>query len=82
MRELLVTVEYRNGTRRVTLAHYANNHWLEWHDGYQGEDADEDGGKKWLGWLDVRTDPYGDELYMNVEGTVVAWMPKPAPFSR
>lgn len=78
--EYLVTVEARNGKRFVQLAQHANTHWLPWDDSYDGDDIDEEGGKVWSGWLDVRQDRHGDDLLMEVQGTVVAWMPKPTAF--
>jgi hypothetical protein len=78
MRKFLVTVE-RDGKRWVKIAKYANAHWIEWSDEYDGDDIDDNGGKRWTGWLEDRQNFYGDELIMDVDGAVVAWMPLPAP---
>jgi hypothetical protein len=72
-----VTVEYGNGKRSVYTARYANEEWAEFHPDYEGDDIDSEGGKKWTGWLEDMRDTYGDDVFRDIEGTVVAWMPMP-----
>ncbi len=79
-KKYLVTIESQNGNRWVKQAQYANDHWMEWDDSYEGDDIDDNGGKKWTGWLEEAQDRYGDDLIMMLVGNVVAWMPMPAPF--
>lgn len=77
-RNYLVTVQDQNGQRSVRTAHYANNQWLDWHEDYVPDD-DESEGKYWTGWQEDRCDRHGDEITMALEGTVIGYMPLPAP---
>jgi hypothetical protein len=80
MRRFLVTIESEpNRSRRVEMAHYANNHWLECDASYAGDDIDDDGGKRWTGWMQDAFDACGDMLSMKVNGNVVAWAEVPNP---
>lgn len=75
----IVAVEWPNGKRSVRTARYMNCCWLEWHPNYMGDDIDDEGGKKHTGWQDDRLDECGDEVAMELEGKVVAWMALPLP---
>jgi hypothetical protein len=79
MKKFLITYETANGKRGVKAAWFANEHWIEWSDEASPEDADvdDDGGKRWTGWLEDRSTYHGDDYIMDVEETVVAWMPLP-----
>lgn len=77
-RNYLVTVQGQNGRRYVRTAHYANKQWLGWHEDYV-PDGDETEGKYWTGWQEDRCDMHGEEITMNLEGTVIGYMALPAP---
>ncbi len=85
VKEYLVTIE-RQGSkgpyRWVQLLSFANNHWLEWDDSYEGEDRDENGGKHWNGWFETKQDRHGDEIIMELDSDwrVIAWMEKPIAY--
>lgn len=83
MKKFLITYETRDGKRGVKCAWYANEHWIEWSDDASpdDDDVDDDGGKRWTGWMEDRSTYHGDDYIMAVEETVVAWMPMPAAAS-
>lgn len=68
-----------DGKMRVDVAAYCNEHWLEWSDHCdpKDEDVDDNGGKKWTGWMEDRLALGGDEISQPYGGEVVAWMPMP-----
>lgn len=77
---LLVTARAGNGKLFTDTAFYANQHWLEWDDDYEGQDIDHNGGKKWTGWMKDTEDSCGDLKCGNYEYEVVAWAYLPTPY--
>ena len=75
----IVTIESSSGRRHVTCCNYLNEYWMEWADDADPDESeiDDEGGKKWTGWMYDREQWGGDLSTCEIEGSVIGWLELP-----